>query len=711
MAPDTAPAIAAPAEAQAPATAPAPATRLVRVLSLTGLVLTLVSSGFAIFSDVVVAREGAAYAMSPGWSGALPGLALAIPGALLFWRLPWHPIASTFLLFGVLWAMDGAASAWVNLSFALDADLPGLEFAVWFYTRLGAILILPFVLLLVLFPDGRLPERPFWRLLGWVAIVAALLPPVYAMFVPPNAGPAFENADAPPPELVALDVLWIRTPIPVEVWTALGKVLAPALVVGGVSAFLVLLSRWIRADAVRRSQLRWLIWAGFLLLVVGFIAESMLRGWVAEGLLTASLCLLCFAVVIAVTRYRLYAIDSLFSWTLVYGALVAGILVLDVGIVTVAGSVLGEQSSALLAVVLVGLAFAPMRNALFRLANRLVSGRRSDPYGVVTRLAARLEVARGLPAQLEAIAEAVADAFASPSVELRVERGGLVAVAALHGSDAARTVELPLEYRGTAIGRILLAPGRRPRLSERDQRLLDAVIRQAAAAATEAEASVELRRIRRELVLSREAERLRLRRDLHDGLGPLVASIRLRVETAANLLDSAPDSAEALLAGAADDAAEAVREVRRIVDGLRPPALDDLGVAGAIRAQANRFSGERGRVRTSIELSGAMPAAVEIAAYRIVSEALANAARHAGASRVEVEVVGTSEGVSLRIADDGVGIGDAPRLGTGLASQRERAEELGGTWRVARRPDGGTEVVAWLPVAEQREEQEMAHVG
>ncbi|WP_210508980.1 histidine kinase [Naasia sp. SYSU D00057] len=686
-------------------------SRLVRVLSLAGLVLALLSSGFSIVADVVVAREGGEFLMSPGWSGALPGLALALPGVLLFWQLPWHPIASTFLGFGVMWCLDGAASAWVNLSFALDAHLPGLEFAAWFYTRLGAILVLPFILLLVLFPDGRLPERPFWRALGWVAIVGAIIPPVYALFVPPSAGPAFGNSEEPPAEVLALDVLWIRTPIPVEIWTTVGRILPPSFVIAGIAGLLVLISRWIGADAVRRSQLRWLIWAGIVVAVVTGVGEAMLTGLIAELVFSLTLCLLCVAVVVAVTRYRLYAIDSLFSWTLVYGALVAGILLLDIVLVTVAGSVLGEQRSALLAVVVVGLAFAPLRNALFRLANRLVAGRRSDPYGVVTRLAARLEVARGLPAQLEAIAEAVADAFASPSVELRVERGGLVAVAALHGSNADRTVELPLEYRGTAIGRILMAPGRRPRLSERDQHLLDAVIRQAAAAATEAEATSELRRIRRELVLSREAERLRLRRDLHDGLGPLVASIRLRVETAANLLDSDPDSAETLLAGAADDAAEAVREVRRIVDGLRPPALDDLGVAGAIRAQADRFSAERGRVRTSIELSGGMPAAVEIAAYRIVSEALANAARHARASRVEVEVVGTVDGVRLRVADDGVGIGDTPRLGTGLASQRERAEELGGTWRVARRPDGGTEVVAWLPVAEQSEEQEMAHVG
>ncbi|HEY8590734.1 MAG TPA: histidine kinase [Naasia sp.] len=688
-------------------TRPGPAARAVLFAAIA---LVTASTLFALVSDILVARAGQLYPLDTGWSGVLPGVALAIPGALLFLRMPWHPIASILLGFGVLWAVDGAASAWVNLSLAFDLGLPGLEFAVWYFSRFGAVLVLPFILLLLLFPDGRLPRRQPWRAIGWVGVLSGLVMPTLAQFFPPNASGVFGNSPAPDPRLLELDTIWVRTPLSTETWDAVGQIVPISLLVSGLSAFVVIISRWIGADVTRRRQLRWLIWSGVLLFLLGLVAEAMPPSWISTVLFTATLCLVCFSVLIAVTRYKLYAIDSLFSWTLVYAVLVGGILAVDAAIVALAGSVIGQQGSALLAVVLVGLAFAPMRNALFRLASRLIAGRRVDPYGVVTRLAARLETVHGLSAQLEAIAEAVADAFASPSVEVRVERVGVPAAAALFGTAADRPVEFPLEYRGVAIGRIRMAPGRRPVLTDRDQRLLGVVIRQAAAAASAAQAGEELRRIRRELVLSREAERLRLRRDLHDGLGPLVASVRLRLETAGNLLDADPAAAAELLEGAAADSAEAVADVRRIVDDLRPPVLDQLGVAGAIEAQAGRFHAGSGRVHTSVQLSGALPAAVEIAAYRIVSEALANAARHSGATRVDIEVRGTPEGVTLRVSDDGVGLPETLRAGTGLASQRERAEELGGTWAIGPGPDGGTRVEAWLP-AQRTTEREMANVG
>ncbi|BDZ45864.1 sensor histidine kinase [Naasia aerilata] len=686
--------------------------RAAGVLTAIALAVVLLSTLFALAVDVVVARGGREFLLDTGWSGVLPGLALAIPGALLFRRMPRHSIAVTLLGFGVLWCLDGAASSWVNLAFAVDQRLPGLELAAWYFNRFGAVLTLPFLLLLLLFPTGRLPERRWLRVVAWISIAGGLFTPLYALFVPPDAQGIFDNG-APRPAEQALDTLWIRTPLPLTFWEAIGGLAPYCLVTAAGGALLVLVSRRFGADPARRRQLRWLIWSSVVLVIQGVLTQTLLDGWIVSVLFTASLCLVCASVVVAITRYRLYAIDRLFSWTVVYATLIGAILLVDAGLVTLVGSAIGEQSSALLAVLLVGLAFAPLRNRLLRVAGRIVAGHRVDPAGVVTRLAARLEVARGLPAQLEAIAEAVADAFASPSVEVRVERVGVPLAAALYGSALPRTLELPLEYRGVPIGRITLAPGRRPRMSARDQRLLGVVIRQAASAASAAEATDELRRIRRELVLAREAERLRLRRDLHDGLGPLVASIRLRLETAGNLLESDPGRASELLSGAASDAEEAVGDVRRIVDDLRPPALDDLGVAGAIRAQAERFHAGSGRVSTSVELSGALPAAVEIAAYRIVSEALANAARHSGASRVEVEVEGTAAGVRLRISDDGSGMPETLRPGTGLHSQRERAEELGGTWSIGPGAAGGTEVVAWLPAraAEEQREKEMADVG
>jgi signal transduction histidine kinase len=212
--------------------------------------------------------------------------------------------------------------------------------------------------------------------------------------------------------------------------------------------------------------------------------------------------------------------------------------------------------------------------------------------------------------------------------------------------------------------------------------------------------AAELQRARERLVAAREEERRRLRRDLHDGLGPALAGAALKVEAAENLLGSKPGAAAALLGDARAEIQDAVADVRRLVYDLRPPALDELGLAGALREQAGRLSAAselRIDVHASPSLNG-LPAAVEVAAYRIVLEAMTNAARHARARRcvVRIEVDGALE---LEIGDDGQGLPSGYRAGVGLASMRERAEELGGICEIEPGGAPGTRVRARLPLA------------
>ncbi len=212
---------------------------------------------------------------------------------------------------------------------------------------------------------------------------------------------------------------------------------------------------------------------------------------------------------------------------------------------------------------------------------------------------------------------------------------------------------------------------------------------------------MDLQRSRERLVSAREEERRRLRRDLHDGLGPQLASLTMTAEAARDLIATDPERADELLGGVMERAQDAVSDVRRLVYGLRPPALDALGLLAALRAHAANHTdgGIRVTLKAPEELPP-LPAAVEVAVYRIVMEALNNVVSHAEARNCEVLIsLDDRAGIlTLEVSDNGRGIEEDHKLGVGLSSMRERAEELGGSCVVAPASAGGTRVKARLPL-------------
>jgi two-component system, NarL family, sensor kinase len=234
------------------------------------------------------------------------------------------------------------------------------------------------------------------------------------------------------------------------------------------------------------------------------------------------------------------------------------------------------------------------------------------------------------------------------------------------------------------------------------------------------------------LVAAREEERRRLRRDLHDGLGPALTGIAFKADAARNTLAAEPLRAAELLAEMRADTTTAIADIRRLVYNLRPPALDDLGLVAAVREQSGRLAqrADGGVAAVSVTAPAdlpPLPAAVEVAAYRIITEALTNAARHSAASRVDVALTLDGPDLLIEISDDGaadgavptsVGAGggdggggddagaeaDAARAagwtpGVGLISMRDRAAELGGWCQAGPGPAGGR-VTASLPVGD-----------
>ena len=206
----------------------------------------------------------------------------------------------------------------------------------------------------------------------------------------------------------------------------------------------------------------------------------------------------------------------------------------------------------------------------------------------------------------------------------------------------------------------------------------------------------DVQRSREQLAQGLEEERRRLRRDLHDGIGPSLAAISMRLA----LLGDLPTAERAAQLSEVENLVDSTTgELRRVVRGLRPPALDDLGLVPALTLQAQRLGLDLDLVgREELpELSAALEAAV----YRIVGEALANVARHSGTTSCRAWLVQENRhgrpGVSVTIADAGVGL-NAAGPGVGRIAMRERAEQVGGSVVVRDVAGGGTEVVAWLPL-------------
>ena len=413
--------------------------------------------------------------------------------------------------------------------------------------------------------------------------------------------------------------------------------------------------------------------------------------------------LLPLTVAFSILRYRLFDIDLVLNRTLVYGTLTVSTMGLYVFIVGYLGSLFQARDRSLIAFLatgLVALLFQPLRERLQRAVNRLMYGERDEPYTVLSRLGRRLEMALTPTAGLQTIVETVARALKLPHVAIALKKGDRFETAASFGLPAGDPLILPLTHQEKIIGQLICTP-RAPNegFTEAEQGLLRNVAHQAGPIAHAVGLTADLQRSRQRLVAAREEERRRIRRDLHDGLGPRLASLTLKLDAARNLLSHDPDATDALLVALKAETQAAIADIRRLVYALRPPALDELGLVGALREHAASHStpdGLRIIVEAPEELPP-LPAAVEVAAFRIALEALTNVERHARARECTVRLALDGR-LQLEITDDGVGLPPEYQAGVGLTSMRERAAELGGTCVVEVRPGGGTRVWAELPV-------------
>jgi signal transduction histidine kinase len=327
----------------------------------------------------------------------------------------------------------------------------------------------------------------------------------------------------------------------------------------------------------------------------------------------------------------------------------------------------------------------------------LTFGRWVEPYEVLAKLGQRLEATSGVEGLLDDVVDELS-ALGLDDVSIEDADGEIVAVCRAPVMAAGATSTLDLAAYGEHVGTLRFCPPTPP-LRTRDRRLLDDLAGHLGWVLHDHRLTRDLQRVREQLVLAREEERRRLRRDLHDGLGPALAGHLLRLDVIAREVD--PSSAAGTHVAALDhDLRGTVVDVRRLVEGLRPPALDELGLAGAVEQATQRLcSGAGLTVAIDIASLPMLPAATEVAVFRIVTEAVTNVVRHAGATECRV-AIGVSGGrLRLVVQDDGHGIHVPPSssAGNGLHTMRERTEEMRGRLRIT--SSHGTRVTADLPVA------------
>jgi signal transduction histidine kinase len=609
---------------------------------------------------------------------ALLTFAFCVVGAVIFWRKSDDWMALLAAIFLVLQVGEAP-------TLALAATHPAWWFPV---DLLGVLAVASFILFFYLFPDGRFV--PHWT--RWIAVVGVLLTASFTFFPGWNA----------------------RYPYATIVILCLSGLL--------ITCVLAQLYRYVRvSEPVERQQTKWVVF-GLTTAVVGVLGIDLLSalfpaldrtgtlpdlvGQTAEYLF---ILLVPVSIGFAVLRYRLWDIDVLINRTLVYGALTTSVVGLYVLVVGSIGTLLQERGNilvSLLATGLVAVLFQPLRERLQRTVNRMMYGERDEPYAVLSRLDRRLEATLAPSAVLQTIVETVAQALKLPYVAIALNQDGELVTAAEYGTSVDEPTVLPLIYHKETVGRLILSP-RAPKepFGPADRRLLDDIARHAEVAVHAVRLTADLQRSRERLVTAREEERRRLRRNLHDGLGPQLATLTLKLDAARNLLSQEePAAAEALLAELKAQTQAAISDIRRLVYDLRPPALDELGLIAAIREQATNYS--QNDLNVSVEAPEQLPplpAAVEVAAYRIVQEAMTNVSRHARAGACHVRLSLSNE-LELEITDDGVGLPEDLRAGVGLSSMRERAAELGGTFAAEPlAPAGGTRVLARLPLPTSRE--------
>lgn len=608
------------------------------------------------------------------------GTAIAVAGLLLAWARPYNAIGwllglAEFLAafcdfcqhLGALLSFSGVPGAHLMLSLSAPLWIPAL--------------FIPATLVLARYPSGRI-DGDWARRADRLVIVGFV-----ALWL------SYANADAS----VSDQIRGGRSPLPLPSWAGygLGLVAAVAVLGGGLTILALTIRRLVLANGAERQQLAWLLTTSVLAILLVMLTPWNLLGSVAFAMVPV-------AVAIGVLRYNLLGIELVVRRTLLYGLLTAGVLAVFVAVTAGLAALLPTgPAPEVVAASLVAVGLVPARDRLQRLVDRFVYGDRGDPLAAL----ARLSVPVGNVPDDELLAEvagAVRDALRVPGVALVGADGQHVVV----GDVPLDAPVVELRIGASVIGGLQVSPRSGERaLTPSDRRLLDALAPMLAVVVHSVELSSALRREQQRSAEATQAERARLRRDLHDGLGPSLTGIGLGLEAVESATTTAqiPPRSREMLARLRAETSTALEDVRRIIDDLRPRVLETRSLVDSLREKAAHVTAST-PLRVDVAASGALDCLTqetEAAALRIVEEALTNVVRHARATHCRIELSCTESGLDISIIDDGVGFSGLRDGGVGVPSMRARAESMGGQLDIAGGTTG-TRVVARIPVGSAR---------
>jgi signal transduction histidine kinase len=658
--------------------------------------------------------------LSGGTGNAVAGTAavafivgFATVGALLGWKRPANPVGWLLSATGLSYAF---AAGGLLLLQSPRTRAWGTWFGWIFFLGIGFV-----VFVLLLFPTGSLPSRR-WRPVAWAAAAGI------AAWVLGNAFAPTLISSGPPP---------VRNPVGVagltgHLFDVLGGAGAVLIVVTGLAAIVSLVFRYRRAGTVEREQLKWLVYAGGLIVTAVLVTapiEPFLSPNDATNLQNAtssgSIALVPIAIGIAIFRYHLYDIDVVINKTLVYGSLAVFITGVYVAIVVGIGSLAqrGTRPSLALSIAataVVAIAFQPVRAWVQRLANRLVYGRRATPYQVLADFAGRMAGAYGAENLLPRMARILAEGTAATRADVWLKSGEVFhdgaawppgapplpparATAAGVPAYAAADRILPVRYQGEVLGALSVSKRPGESLTPTEDRLLadlagqvglvlkNAGLREQLLARLE-----EIRASRLRLVAAQDSERRRIERNIHDGAQQQLVALAIKLSITESMIGTDTDGERELLAELRQDAAGAAEDLRDLARGIYPPLLASQGLAAALEAQARKAP-----VPTTVSADGVgrYPQEMEAAVYFCVLEALQNVAKYAGATRAEVKLTASGHDLRFEVTDDGAGFdSDSRGYGTGLQGMADRLHAQGGSLDVRSATGAGTTITGRLPV-------------
>lgn len=619
-------------------------------------------------------------------------VAFALLGAFLTARRPSLSIGWVATAIG---ASEGAGLlAYGYATWALSRGAVGGPLVSWVALWLWLPgLVLAAVVLPLLFPTGSLLSRRWRWLLKAAAVCAFLLVVPVAAATWTSRGPALLADDLVVPSgwrrslLDLQDVAWIALPI----------LAAAALVCVGIRVW--------RGNETTRLQIGVVVaaMAASFALELGDQALGSGSGtWV--GLIAVPLPVV--AIGVAVLRRGLWDLDTLLNRTLVFVSLSVCIAAVYAVAVTALARLLPDDRiplPSLLSAAAVAALFHPLQVRLQGGVDRLLYGRRGDPYAVLAGVVSPLEREPDPGAALNGAVAAIAEGLKLPGVRVDVVDGeGVLRTAAAVGSSCAGPwVSVPLRYGGDEVGELQYALRQgSDGVSPRELQLLEDLANHVAVTAKAVQLTGEVHRSRAEIVTAREEERRLLRRELHDRLAAPLTGIAFGIDAARRLQSRDPQGAEQLQADLITQTHESIDVVRDIIGQLRPPVLDERGLVEAIRERARTLLEPAGVAVEVVadQLPDSVSAAVESAVYSIASEAVMNIVKHARARRCSIRLRLADGVLSLTVADDGGGFTGRRAGGLGVQTMTDRAAELGGTTDVRAASGGGTVVEVVLPL-------------